>query len=299
MHLLMFCVIFCWSSNIIAGKEALRSFGPIALAQIRVLLAALLFALLFLASGKLRRLKLTPRDWGIVAAMAATGVALNQLTFIGGMARTNVTHTGLIVALGPVTVLAMAVAVKLEPLTAWKLGGMLIAFAGVAVLALEKSSGRNSAHASGDLIMLASVIVFSIYTILMKGMANRHDGLTLNTLTFGMGALMMLPLGLRPLLGTAWRSIDFNAWAGLAFLVVFGSVVSYLLFAYVLTELTASRVAAFNYLQPVIASGLGFIILSERLTLKALLGGALILAGVYLTERENESESSEVSVRLH
>jgi drug/metabolite transporter (DMT)-like permease len=69
-------------------------------------------------------------------------------------------------------------------------------------------------------------------------------------------------------------------------MVVFGSVISYLLFAYVLTELAASRVAAFNYLQPVIASGLGIWLLSEQLTAKEVIGGALILAGVYLTERE-------------
>jgi drug/metabolite transporter (DMT)-like permease len=90
---------------------------------------------------------------------------------------------------------------------------------------------------------------------------------------------------------TNWASIDSSAWEGLAFLVVFGSVISYSLFAYVMTELAASRVAAFNYLQPVIASALGIWVLAERLTPKVLVGGALILAGVYLTERERGEES--------
>jgi drug/metabolite transporter (DMT)-like permease len=85
---------------------------------------------------------------------------------------------------------------------------------------------------------------------------------------------------------TRWSALTFEAWWGLAFLIIFGTVVSYLLFAYVMTELAASRVAAFNYLQPVIASGLGIWLLSERLTSKVLLGGMIILAGVYLTERE-------------
>jgi len=64
-------------------------------------------------------------------AMAATGVAINQLTFIGGMARSTVAHTGLIIALGPVMVLVIAVVIRLEALTAWKFAGMMIAFAGV------------------------------------------------------------------------------------------------------------------------------------------------------------------------
>ena len=76
-------------------------------------------------------------------------------------------------------------------------------------------------------------------------------------------------------------------------MIVFGSVVSYLLFAYVLTELAASRVAAFNYLQPVIASGLAIWLLSERLTSKVVMGGGLILAGVYLTERERGEEKAK------
>ena len=67
-------------------------------------------------------------------------------------------------------------------------------------------------------------------------------------------------------------------------------MISYLIFAYVMTELPASRVAAFNYLQPVIASGLGIWVLSERLTSKVLIGGGLILAGVYLAERERGEE---------
>jgi drug/metabolite transporter (DMT)-like permease len=63
-------------------------------------------------------------------------------------------------------------------------------------------------------------------------------------------------------------------------------VVSYLLFAYVMTDLAASRASAFIYLQPLIAIALGIWLLSERLTSKVLIGGGLILVGVYLAERE-------------
>jgi drug/metabolite transporter (DMT)-like permease len=128
--------------------------------------------------------------------------------------------------------------------------------------------------------------VFAIFTVLVKEVAEHFDTLSLNTLIFVLGAIMMLPFCAHALVVTPWASLSFEAWWGLAFMVVFGSVVSYLLFAYVMTELAASRVAAFNYLQPVIASGLGIWVLSERLTSKVLIGGSIILAGVYLTERE-------------
>ena len=125
MHLLMLLVTVCWASNIIAGKEALTGFGALALAQLRVLGAAMIYVIWFLASGRMRRLQLSRRKWLFVVAMAVSGIALNQLTFIGGMARTTVAHTGLIVALGPVMVLVIAVVIRMESLTGWKFAGMI------------------------------------------------------------------------------------------------------------------------------------------------------------------------------
>ena len=290
MHLLMLVVTFCWSSNIIAGKEALKSIGPVALAQLRVLLAASVYATWFLASGRSRRLRRSPRVWLFVVVAAFTGITLNQLAFIGGMSLISVAHTGLITALGPIMVLVIAVVIRLEALTIWKFAGMLVAFAGVGVLTADKA-GRGSGHWTGDIIMLAGTAVFAVYTIMMKEVADQFDALTLNTLVYGMAAVMMLPVGIRPLTRVHWAQISRVSWAGLAFLVIFGSVMSYMLFAYVLTELSAARVAAFNYLQPVFASTLGIWVLCEPLTSKVLIGGVMILAGLYLTERERGEDT--------
>jgi drug/metabolite transporter (DMT)-like permease len=60
-----------------------------------------------------------------------------------------------------------------------------------------------------------------------------------------------------------------------------------------MTELTAARVAAFAYIQPVIATALGIWLLHETLTVKIVLGGVLIIAGVYITERERGEEAAE------
>ena len=295
MNLLMLLVVVCWACNIIAGKEALTGFGALALAQLRVLGAAIIFVIAFLASGRIRHLRLSQRKWLFLVALAATGIAVNQLTFIGGMARSTVAHTGLIVALGPVMVLLIAVGARTEVLTLWKFAGMIIAFAGVGVLTADKAGQGSGGHWLGNLILLASTLSFAVYTILVKEVANEFDALTLNTLIFVLGAIMMLPFCAHAVVVTNWAALSLEAWWGLAFIVVFGSVISYLLFAYVMTELTASRAAAFNYLQPVIASGLGIWVLSERLTSKVLIGGGFILAGVYLTERERgEEKTTEV-----
>jgi drug/metabolite transporter (DMT)-like permease len=290
MHLLMLLATFCWAANIIAAKEALTGFSAMALAALRIAGAALLFALLFLARGKPLGFRLTRRHWLVMILLALSGVTFNQIFFIGGLARTSVAHAGLIVAIGPVMVLVLSCLMRLEALTVPKFVGMLISFGGVAILTTGKAAQGASGHWAGDLVLLAGSAVFAYYTILVKEVADQYDALTLNVLAFGTGALLMIPFGTWWVLEVRWATIPSHAWWGLAYMVVFGSVLPYLLFAIAMTELTAARVAAFSYVQPVIATGLGIWLLAEKLTLKIILGGILILSGVYLTERERGEE---------
>ncbi len=290
MHVAAFLSVACWAANIVAGKEALRGFGPIALAQLRVIGAAVLFGVIFLAWRGRTRLRLTRREWVFFIVMALSGVTLNQLFFIGGLSKSSVAHTGLIVALGPIMVLVLSCLMRLEALTALKIAGMVVSFVGVGVLTVGKGAGSNHGELIGDLILLAGSAVFSYYTILMKEVSDRFDAVTLNMLCFVLGGVMMLPFSARAVAAVGWRALPLVAEGGLAFMVILGTVVPYIAFAYALTGLTASRVAAFNYLQPVLASALAIWLLDERLTSRVVVGGVLILIGVYMTEREREGE---------
>ena len=291
MHFLMLIATVCWAANIIAVKEALHELRPLVLVQLRILGGALLFAVLFCAWRRRPRVKLTLHQWRVMGALALSGVIFNQLFFIGGVARTSVAHTGLIVALGPVMVLVLACLMRLEALTVLKLLGMLISFAGVGILTTGKSGQGNGGHWQGDLIVLAGSAVFAYYTILVKEVAQRYDALTLNTFTYGIGALLFTPFGARAALQAPWGTIRTPVEWALAYMIVFGSVVPYAIYAFAMAELAASRVAAFSYLQPIIATSLGVLLLAEKLTTAVVIGGALILLGVYLTERERGEES--------
>ena len=286
MHFLLFWGTVFWASNIVAGKEAVSGFGAMGLAQLRLAGAALLFAALFLAWRKRPELRLSRRQWLVLTGVAFNGLTLNQICFINGLARTSVAHTGLIVALGPVMVLSLSCLMRLEPLTLPKLLGMLISFGGVAVLTLGGEEVGSAAHWQGDLIVLAGSVSFAYYTIQVKEIANRYDALTLNTLTFALGALLMIPFAARSVLNIRWANVTLGAWGGLGFMIVLGTVVAYLFYAFALTELSASRAAAFAYLQPVVAALLGTWLLGEKITVRVVAGGALILLGVYLAERE-------------
>lgn len=292
MHLLMLIGTFFWASNIIAGKFALRSMPSIALAQVRVTGAAVIFLVLFVLWRGRPPLRISLRDLGYLVATALFGITLNQIFFIGGIGRTSAAHAGLIVALGPVMVLILSSAMRLEALTLLKSAGAAISLAGVVVLTTGKQAPGSDATVSGDIIMLFGTAVFAYYTILLKKVANRWDAVTLNAIIFVLGAAMMLPVSARALFAVHWTRLPADAWWGVAFIVTCGSVLAYLIYAFALTELTATRVAAFNYLQPVIAAALGVWLLAEGITGQAIAGGALILFGVYLTEREGKVEEA-------
>lgn len=106
---------------IVAGKIVmLGGIGPVPLTQLRVGGGATAFLILFLARRGQPRSRPTRGDWVDLALAAVFGITLNQLLFISGIDATSAAHSGLIVALGPVMVLALACALRLESFTALK-----------------------------------------------------------------------------------------------------------------------------------------------------------------------------------
>ena len=287
-NLLMLVTATCWAGNIVAGKEALTGFPPLALAQVRVIAAAAIFA----ALASLRRgafhLPAARRHRVTIALSALTGVTLNQLLFIGGLARTSALHAGLVVGLGPVIVLLLSAVRRHERITLWKLCGIGTAFLGMALLLFERVGQSGQAGWLGDLIVLSGSTAFAFYTILVKEISGIYDDLTMNAAIFVLGALLMLPLGTGATLAISWRGIPARAWLGLAFMAICGSVIGYVIYGFALRHLPASRVAAFTYLQPVITAALAVWLVNESVTALEVFGGVLIISGMYLT-RERPS----------
>lgn len=292
MHLLMLLGTLFWASNIIAGKIALKAVSAPALAQIRVTGAGAVYLLAFVLWRRRPRLDFGRREWLYLAMTALFGITLNQIFFIGGIGKTSAAHAGLIVALGPVMVLLLSCGMRLEALTALKTVGAAVSFAGVAVLTTGHTRAGSGATFAGDMTLLVGGAVFAYYTILLKKIADRYDALTVNAIIFTFGAVFMAPFGARSVARVRWAALPAEAWWCMGFMVLCGSVLAYLIYAFALTELTATRVAAFAYLQPMIAAGLGVWLLGETLTARVIAGGAAILLGVYLTEREGPAPAA-------
>ena len=284
-------MVLMWTANFLAAKIALRHMDPFTLAPLRVELAALIMLAVFAATSRTRggeksaRTPLDRKDLWRYFLLGLFGVAGNQVLFLIGLNYTTVGHSSLIIATGPITILLLARMQRLELLTVNKLLGMVLSFSGVALLAFEKGISLQAGTLKGDLITFAGSLSFACYTVLGKRIAPKYDTISMNLYLYLSGAIIVLPLAIWRGLRLDWGAVGWQGWLGLLYQAMFGSVFAYLIYFWALRHLAASRLAAFTYFQPILATLLGVWMLSEEMTHNLLGGGALVLVGVYLAER--------------
>jgi drug/metabolite transporter (DMT)-like permease len=186
--------------------------------------------------------------------------------------------------LTPIVVLGLAVAMKLERLTARKLIGMLAALGGIAILKAFETAGSGPTWL-GDLLVFLAAVTFSVFAAFGKKLVARHSSITVNTFGYVGGAVFMAPVILWQGWDFAFAEVSATAWLSLVYMALFPSLICYLIFYYALTHIPASRVSALSYFQPLLATLMAVSLLGERLTGSVVAGGAVILAGVWLAER--------------
>ena len=297
-------VVVIWAINFIAAKIGLRSFPPLTMASFRVCAAGLVIIPFYLGVRRMRLAAFaktdsalgrgfTRRDVWTFLYLGFFGVSVNQFCFTLGLHYTSVNHSAVIVGMGPIYTLILAVLLRLERATWHKAVGMTIAFTGIAVLASEHGISAHSASLLGDAITMTGSVGFAIYAVLGKRVAGEYDALTMTAYNHFAGALILLPLAVHQawmLHATGnWRAVQWEAWAAILYMGLFGSAVAYLLYYWLLRYLEASQLSAFTYLLPVLATILGILTLGEKGSWMELVGGALALGGVYWTESSRTS----------
>ena len=272
-------MVLLWSGNFIVAKIALREFPPLLLMGVRAIVASLLIlpVYLFQAHGPLRKADL-PRLLGL----GMFGVALNQLFFVVGMSRTTVAHSALTLGLTPVLVLLIAGSLRMERITLQKVAGMVTAISGVAIL---QWTHTGTPSLLGDFFILLASLTFALFTVMGKRSAMRFDAITVNTAAYVGSAIALLPVTIWQARTTPLTGISWTAWACVFYMAAFASVLCYQIYYYAIRRLTPSRVSAFSYFQPLLASLMAVLWLGESLTVPLVAGSSVIFAGVVLAER--------------
>lgn len=271
----------CWAGNWVLGRAIRADVPPFGLTFWRWALATLI--LLPFAASRLRH------DWAVVrahlplvAGMALLSAAMFQsMTYIG-LHSTEAINALLVSATMPVFVVIIAFFVLRERLTARQALGIGISFCGVAFIIARGEPGRLlDLHFNvGDAWILAALVVWGLYSVLLKFKPKELSPVGLTFFIAVMGAGFILPLHLWEV--ARGMSVPLTA-AGIGSVLytgIFASVVALLSYNAAVARIGPSRSVFFLHLMPVFGAGLAVLFLGERLEAFHLIGFPIALGGV-------------------
>lgn len=273
-----------WGGTLIGGRIASPEMGAATAALWRYAIA--IAALLIYAYATDGLALPTPRQWIGLLLMGATGVFAFNLCFMYGLALIPASRASLIMALNPAFTLLGAAVFFHEPLTRHKVVGIAIALAGVAVV-LGHGNPLDVVGGSvgvGEIVMFGCPLAWAVSTLVAKRLLSDMAPIGSTTWSAILGAAM---LGVVVAFSgqVVPPSASWRAWAAVVFVAIFGTAVCLMLFYDGVRCIGAARTSVFINLVPVFAVALGVILLDEPLELSILVGGALVITGIFLLNR--------------
>jgi drug/metabolite transporter (DMT)-like permease len=250
----------------------------------RFLVAAPGFAFLLWRAGGLPGLR---RGEALrILAAAFGGVTVYHLALNAGERTTASGVAALIVALAPAATLALALAVGLESYAPRRLAGIALAFAGVVVVVVLGSGASLSlAGLRGPLLVVLAPLMFALYNVLYKPLLARYDLLALTAAGGLVGSLMFLPFENSGAVDR-FGALDAGSWIALIALGLGATLGGYVTWSIALRGLEPSRAMSYLYCVPPLAVLIGALWLDEPVTGWLLLGGALVIGGVAVAQRQ-------------
>jgi drug/metabolite transporter (DMT)-like permease len=261
----------------IFGKLALGLIPPLVFAAFRVVSAAILLDLIRSVNG---RESIRPGDRKKIFLYGLLGVSFNQILFILGLSLTTAINTTILTATIPVFTIAAAALLGRERMTLRAAAGIALAAAGALALLNAQRFDWSSAAFRGDVLLLANSLSYSLYLVLSRPILAHYRVATFTAAVFRYGALLILVAAWPALRRFQPSRVTPLAWSCLAAVIIFCTVIPYLLNSWALARTHASHVAFYVFLQPVIATVLAIGILGEALSWKTVLAAVLIFAGL-------------------
>lgn len=285
-YLKLMAVAFLWGGTFIAGRILATTMPHMVAATGRFIVgSALLLIAAWKIEGGLPRLK--PRQVLATALLGATGVFLYNICFFGALEVLPASRTALIIALNPiVTALAMALLFR-ERLAAMRWAGIALALVGAAVVITrgDLSAALTSSIGRGEVLMFGGVCAWAAYTIIGQRALRNLSPIAATTYASLWGLLFLAAGGATEWRDIVWSAFDWRAVAAIVYLGALGTVVGFVWYYEGVKKIGPARTAVFNNLVPVFGVTLAALLLGESILVSMLIGGAMVIAGVALTNR--------------
>lgn len=278
--------VLCWSGNALVARAFHDAIPPLSLAFWRWILATCLLLPFVARSIWHHRATLRAAGWRL-PVVAVLGIAsYNSLLYTAAQSTEAINLTLVNTCLPLFTFIGGGLLLGEWPARrAW--GGMAIAAGGLVYLISRGSwdAFTSLAFRDGDMIMLAAVLVWSLYTLSLRRWAGflQVPPLTLLGVLMAIGTPFILPFYLLELVRVGGFTPSPVNLSVIAYTAVFASLIAYLSWNHGVKTVGAARASMVTYLMPVFTAIIGWLVLGEALQAFHWIGGGLIFAGLLLT----------------
>jgi drug/metabolite transporter (DMT)-like permease len=287
-------VYVVWGSTYLGIRIVTEDADPLTAMGTRYVAAGLLLGLVVVARRGLRSLRVTGRQ---LLGCAFLGLMLpllgNGVVAVAEARGATSGTAALLIAVAPLAIVVFRTVERDVPRPRTLLG-VLTGFVGLAVLVLLGSDDPHGSPLGPSLLVVVAGTCWALGSYLQPRLPQPRDAFVVTVYEMLLGGVMATVAGL--LAGETIRvDHDLRTWTAWGYLVVFGSVVAFSSYVWLLAHAPISLVATYAFVNPVVAVFLGWLVLDERLTAATLLGGGIVVASVALviTSERRRAEVAE------
>ena len=282
----LFAVIV-WGASFIATKVALRDVSPITVVWLRFAMGVVILGIAVTARKQFALPK--GNEWLYFALLGFLGIAFHQWMQSTALTTSRASTTAWIVATTPVFMALLGWLVLKEKLGWLQMTGIVLATFGVLLVVSDGDLTAISFKqfgAPGDILVLISSFNWAVFSALSRRGLASHPATRMMFYVMTLGWLFTNILFFTGPGPGEIPQLSLNGWLGVGFLGIFCSGLAYIAWYDALQALPAAQLGAFLYLEPPVAVVVAAVILAESVIWAALLGGAIILFGVWLVNRK-------------
>lgn len=274
--------IVFWAFAFPLIKIGLEELSPINLTIMRLFVVCLIFLVLLILQPK-KLSKLQKKDIPSLFLLGFLGVVVYHLALNYGELYVSAGAASLIIATIPLFVVILAVLFISEKITLNVMLGIVMSLGGVVIISTfgNKDISLEIQYLSGAIAVLVAALVGAGYTVAGKKLLQRYSPLSLTVYAFLIGSLGLIPF-ISPSLFEEVMQMSAVGWGAVLFLAFFPTVVSYTLWYVALEIKQASEISVYLYFMPVLSTIIAYFLLGEKITLLFVLGGALVIVGLYI-----------------
>jgi drug/metabolite transporter (DMT)-like permease len=276
----MIVLALIWGVNFSVIKTALEGVSPLAFNALRFPLASLVLLAVLSATGQLGLPRRT--DMVRIVALGLLGNVGYQLFFIYGIDGTLAGNASLLLATTPVWTALLSGWAGHERVTHRVWAGVLASLAGILLVTLSGGGkvGFDPATVRGDLLMIASSLIWATYTVGGRPLVAHYGSIAVTAWTLWVGTAGLVLIGLPSVSNVDFRSVAFGTWLAIGYAGMLGIGVAYLIWYVGVRRLGSARTAVFGNFVPVVALLVAWVWLGERPSIGQIVGAGLILGGI-------------------